>query len=168
MNFYILLDVVILIELQKYKKILPPPKLISVKIEACSVWLKSIWSIFNVLNQNFHSFPEGLQIITDHTIYKVCINSEITMSDMVAHPHYIFPWNIRTHRFQKETFCTAVNLFYPLTDSLQQHTCGSKSFHSFRRGGIFVGAGHAAAPFCYHINGFMDLEQSIDDDFFIE
>ncbi len=26
MNFYILLDVVILIELQKYKKILPPPE----------------------------------------------------------------------------------------------------------------------------------------------
>lgn len=85
MNVYILLDVVILIELQKYKKILPPPKLISVKIEAFGVWMKSIWS-----------------------------------------------------------------------------------FHPFRRGGIFVGAYYAAAPFCYHINGFMDLEQSIDDDFFIE
>ena len=45
-------------------------------------------------------FSKGLKVVLDNIPNMVGINVKVPMSNMVAHAHYLPPWNIRAGRKQ--------------------------------------------------------------------
>ena len=82
----------------------------------------------------------------DNAIDNFSINIEITMSNMISNANHIFPRYFWTFRKQF-SFRHVINLMNALSNSLNQHTTGSKFLHTIRRKIIIIRLLYISIPF---------------------
>lgn len=100
-------------------------------LPAEAAYLPADLSLCRFVYKKLYSCKQSVQIVFHDIKHHFAINIEIAVSDMVADANDIFPRNFWAFN-QQFALCSFVNLFYALSDSLNQHTAGSKILHAVR------------------------------------